>query len=53
MRESSSALMTTQVSKHKDVSESGFTTTPSARKLGAGGFVRMAIPRRSDTKWIA
>jgi hypothetical protein len=37
-RDSSSALMMTQVSKHKDVSQSGLTTTPSACNKSGGRF---------------
>ena len=49
-RESSSFLIITHVWKHNEVSESGFTTTPSARKPRAVGLVRMATPTCSDTK---
>src|SRR5713101_4953580 len=49
-RESSSVLIITHVWKHNEVSESGFTTTPSARKPRAAGWVRMATPTCSDTR---
>jgi hypothetical protein len=49
-RESSSALIITHVWKHNEVSESGFTTTPSARMPTVIGLVRIATPTCSDTK---
>src|SRR5208337_1684002 len=49
-RESSSALIIRHVWKHKEVSESGFTITPSVRTARAVGLVRMATPTCSDTK---
>src|SRR5208282_1741421 len=49
-RESSSFLIITHVWKHNEASESGLTTTPSARKPRAVGFVRMATPTCSDTR---
>ena len=49
-RESSLVLRITHVSKHSEVSESGFTTTPSTVPPTVGGFVRRATPTCSDTK---
>src|ERR1019366_7356523 len=52
-RDSSPALMITDVSNHNDVSEGGLSTTPSAWRVRAVGFVRIATPTCSDTSSTA